>query len=139
MERAFVLPLSELIDRMTVTQIKTIMLKESTSDFNSELEKLKKDISSIINAKNHNIDGEFIQSIVILSQINLHIWNLKDQMQEHVDEPDEYLRLLKYAHQLNGYRNKVRNSILYFEGVEDKSLLRSNVETDGLNIDILKR
>ena len=54
-------------------------------------------------------------------------------MQENPQNEEEYLRLLKLSHQLNGFRNQLKNQLLLAEGISDKSQVRSNFETDGLN------
>ena len=136
-EREFQLALAELIDRMTITQIKSTLLETNSQDLVNEMQKLRKDVSAIIDEKNLKVDGTFVQSIIILAQMNLHIWHNKDEMQENIDQEETYLKLLKSAHQLNGYRNEMKNNILKIEGSTDESQIRSNFETDGLDINLL--
>lgn len=135
-ERQFLPPLAELIDRMTITQIKLALLRSGKKDFSTELKKLSHDIDLIIQENNILINSSVIQSVIILAQMNLHIWYNKDQMQSNLDNEAEYLRLLKLAHQLNGLRNQVKNSLLDLEGIQDQSQKRSNLETDGLDWNI---
>ena len=40
---------------------------------------------------------------------------------------------LKMAHQLNGYRNQIKNKLLTIENINDESQLRDNTEVDGLD------
>ena len=58
--------------------------------------------------------------IVLISQINLHIWKNKDLMQENLDNSEKYLSLLKLSHQLNGIRNRMKNYILEIEEIMTK-------------------
>ena len=60
--------------------------------------------------------------------MNLHIWNNKDLMQDNLENDEEYLKLLKLAHQLNGIRNKMKNQLLDIEGTKDESQKKSNFE-----------
>jgi hypothetical protein len=61
--------------------------------------------------------------------MNLHIWHNKDLMQ--TDET-RYNDLLKFAHQLNGIRNQMKNILMEETGDREKSAQRSNFNTDGL-------
>lgn len=131
--RQFLPPLSEIIDRMTVTQIKLNLLEHGKADFQSELQRLSNDIDMILDEKNIPASSELIYSIVMLSQLNLHIWQNKDEMQLNLENEPIYLSLLKRAHQLNGFRNQIKNRILLLEGIKDASQIRSNFETDGLD------
>jgi len=136
--RQFLPPMSELIDRLTVTQIKQNLLRDNLGDFSAEISKLTSDINLIINEKNIAASGELIRAIVMMSQINLHIWRNKDLMQENLENEPTYLTYLKKAHQMNGVRNLLKNYILGLEGISDASQLRSNFEVDGLewNMDL---
>jgi hypothetical protein len=136
-KRAFNLPLAELLDRLTITQIKLVMFSGDKSSYLSEIKKIEHDIDQIISENLISVDSALIKNIIALSQINLHIWNNKDQMQTVIDKEGEYLALLKFAHQLNGFRNKIKNKILLKEsGASEPSNQKSNFETDGLNLEI---
>jgi hypothetical protein len=130
--RQFLPTFAELIDRMTVTQIKLSLIENGKEDFRDELRKISHDLNNIINANEIPLNSELILTFINLSQLNLHIWNNKDKMQENLDNQDIYLQLLKVSHQLNGFRNQLKNKLLEVEGITDKSQLRSNFETDGL-------
>ena len=137
-QRQFLPPMAELIDRMTVTQIKLVLSKNNKDSFIQEISKLEHDIDLILDSNNLTLDARLIRIIIILSQMNLHIWNNKDKMQDKLkdNKEKEYLDLLKLSHQLNGFRNRMKNSLLEIEDVQDKSQIRSNFETDGLDWDI---
>ena len=133
----FNLPLAELLDRLTITQIKLILHSGEKSSYRSEIIKLEHDINLILNGEDILVDATFIKNIVALSQINFHIWNNKDEMQLNLGDDEKYLNLLKLAHQLNGYRNKIKNYILSKESTSnERSNIKSNFETDGLMLDI---
>ena len=126
--RKFVLPAAELIDRLAVDQIKEMLFDDNKS-MTEEIEKLSHDIDMLIGEKKIVLDARLMRIIMVLSQINVHIWYLKDKMQENEDQYDE---LLKLAHQINGVRNRMKNLLLEEFGDKDKSLERSNFDTDGL-------
>jgi predicted ribosome quality control (RQC) complex YloA/Tae2 family protein len=126
--RKFVLPAAELLDRLSVDQIKE-MLFDNNSSITKEIDSLSHDIDLILSQKDVKLNARFIRIIMVLSQINVHIWYLKDKMQEDDERYDE---LLKLAHQINGVRNRMKNLLLEEFGDKEKSLLRSNFDTDGL-------
>ena len=134
--RQFLPPMSELIDRMTVTQIKLNLIENGKADFESELRRLSNDIDIILSEKNIPSSAELIHLIITLSQLNLYIWQNKDEMQLNLENESRYLELLKKSHQLNGFRNQIKNRILHLEGIVDASQTRSNFETDGLKFDL---
>lgn len=135
-ERQFLPPLAELLDRLTVTQIKQAILGDKNKDFANEIKKISNDIDIIISESNIKLDSNLIRIIVLISQINLHIWKNKDLMQENLNNNEKYLSLLKLSHQLNGIRNRMKNYILEIEGENDESQRKSNFETDNLDWDI---
>lgn len=130
--RLFLPPLSELIDRLTITQIKENLLIDESGDYFAEIKKLVNDLDLIISEKSVPLSGQLIRAVVMLSQINLHIWGNKDLMQENLENESKYLLYLKKAHQMNGVRNLIKNYLLELEGISDASQLRSNFEVDGL-------
>lgn len=128
-ERKFTLPLAELVDRMTIDQIKEVLLPNHRESFSQEMDKLGHDIDLIIEEKNIHMTSRFVRIIIALAQLNLHIWQNKERMQ---NEDENYLELLKFAHQLNGIRNQMKNFLLEETGDREKSAERSNFNTDGL-------
>ena len=133
--RQFVLPLSELIDRLTINHIKLVKTNVENSGYIDEINKISSDMDKLIVSNNMSLNAKIIRMIIILSQINLHIWNNKDEMQLNLDNEKEYMKFLKLSHQLNGIRNKIRNILLDEEGISDIGHVRSNFETDGLDWD----
>lgn len=136
--RQFVLPMAELIDRLTVDQIKEIKLTDTRESVRREMKQLSVDIDNLILEKNLKLDASVLRLVIALAQINVHIWNLKDQMKESPQRYDEFLRL---AHQLNGLRNQLKNRLLETAGDTARSAVRTNDETDGLRnweLDALK-
>jgi hypothetical protein len=126
--RKFVLPAAELLDRLSVDQIKE-MLFDDNSSVTKEIDDLSHDIDLILSEKEVKLNSRLLRIVMVISQINVHIWYLKDRMQEDEDRYDE---LLKLAHQINGVRNRMKNLLLEEFGDKEKSLVRSNFDTDGL-------
>ena len=130
-QRQFQLPLAELIDRLTVDQIKELLLENNKEDIASEINELEHDIDLIIKTKDIELSSHLIRIIIVLAQMNVHIWYNKDRMEEDPDGPN-YMPLLKLSHQLNGIRNQMKNMLLAVTGDKDGATVRSNFNTDGL-------
>ena len=129
-ERKFLTSIAELLDRLTVDQIKLIkMNKESRPSLTQEIKDIKDDLDMLIEKKKIKIDSEFLRIVASLSLINLYIWNLKDEMSQ---ENKDYDKKLKLAHQLNGIRNQLKNYLLDLSNDMNKASQRSNFGTDGL-------
>tara|TARA_B100000902_G_C27259683_1_gene889952 strand:+ start:773 stop:1177 length:405 start_codon:yes stop_codon:yes gene_type:complete len=126
--RKFVLPAAELIDRLAVDQIKEMLFDDNKS-ITEEIDKLSHDIDMLIQDKKIVLNSRLLRVLMVLSQINVHIWYIKDKMQ---DDEQRYDELLKLAHQINGVRNRMKNILLEEFGDKEKSLVRSNFDTDGL-------
>tara|TARA_Y100000816_G_C26098220_1_gene581515 strand:+ start:1589 stop:2020 length:432 start_codon:yes stop_codon:yes gene_type:complete len=128
--RKYKIPFSELVDRLTVDQIKLLKkMDDKKGSLKEEIKDVMYDIDTIINDKKILLNSDIIRMIIILSQINLHIWNLKDKMSENKDDYDKNLKL---AHQLNGIRNQIKNILLQITDELNQSSKRTNFETDGL-------
>lgn len=128
-ERQYMLPFAELIDRLTVDQIKEVLLSEDKQSYAQEMAKLAHDVDMIIEEKGLKLSSRLIRIIIALSQMNLHIWHNKELMQ---NDPEQYMDLLKLSHQLNGIRNRMKNLLIEEAGDREKSAIRTNFNTDGL-------
>lgn len=128
-ERLFLTPFAELIDRLTVDQIKEVLLPIGKESYAEEMRRLCHDIDLLVEERNMLISSRLLRIVVVLAQMNVHIWYLKDRMQEDGERYNEFLKL---AHQLNGIRNRMKNLLLEEAGEREKSAERSNFNTDGL-------
>ena len=127
-ERKYLPTLADLIDTLTIDQIKEIKL-ENKQSYALEMKKISHDIDVLISQKQIKLSARLIRMIIVIAQMNLFIWNNKDKMQE---DPKHYNDLLKLAHQLNGVRNRIKNLLLELSDDVEPSKKRTNVETDDL-------
>ena len=127
--RKYLPTFAELIDQLTVDQIKVVMFPTNKKQVCDEIKRIEHDIDLIMKNNNVVISVEILRSIIILSQVNLHIWHQKDEMQE---KPEKYQDLLKFAHQLNGIRNQMKNSIMERTNSTNGTGRKTNFNTDGL-------
>jgi hypothetical protein len=131
-EREFLLPLAELIDRLTIDQIKEVLLPKHKESFAQEIEKVTHDIDIIIDEKGLQLSSRLLRIVIVIAQMNLHIWYNKDQMEKNPDDHETYMYLLKLSHHLNGIKNRMKNLLLEETGDREKSLERTNFNIDGL-------
>jgi hypothetical protein len=127
--RKYLTPLAELIDRITIDQIKEVLLPDHKESVGKEMRDLMHDIDLLIEGRGIKLSARLIRIIIVVAQMNLHIWHNKDQMRK---DPEKYSELLKLAHQLNGIRNQMKNLLLQEAGDKEKSARRTNFDTDGL-------
>ena len=102
--------LSELIDRLSIAQLKEVFIPEHKEEYAQEISDICHDIQLIID-KCDNINVEIIRAIVVLSQMNLHIWHNESKVRR--GDKDGNLHL---THGLNGIRNTAINKIMDIVG-----------------------
>ena len=69
--RKYLPTLSELIDRLSIAQLKEVFISEHKQEYAQEIEDIIHDINILL-PQSSEIDGEMIRAIVVLSQMNLH-------------------------------------------------------------------
>jgi hypothetical protein len=100
--------LSELIDRLSIAQLKENFISEHRNEYSEEISNLVHDINVIIQEnKEKPITGEFIRARVVLSQMNLHIWHNESNYRKGIKDGNN----LELTHGLNGIRNTAKNII----------------------------
>ena len=72
--RKYLPTLSELIDRLSIVQLKEVFIAEHKDEYAKEISEILHDIELTLKEKDAIIDSETIRAIVVLSQMNLHIW-----------------------------------------------------------------
>lgn len=107
MERKYLPTFSELIDRLSIVQLKEVFITEHKEDYSKEIEDIQHDIQLILDMNNGKINGQTIRGIVVLSQMNLHIWHNESNYRKGIKEGNN----LELTHGLNGIRNTAKNKI----------------------------
>ena len=100
--------LGELIDRLSIHQLKEVFIPENKDNYAKEMKDMVHDIELILKEKDGKIDGEFIRAVIVLSQMNAHIW-YNESMVRKGDRGSDNLML---THGLNGIRNTAVNKIM---------------------------
>ena len=128
-KRQVLVSFSELLDRLTINQIKEVLIPEHRASYAEEIRQLMHDIDLIIEEKGIKLTARFIRLIIILAQINLHIWRTKETM---MNDPGSFEASMKFAHQLNGIRNQTKNLLMEEADSKDFTGKRTNINTDNL-------
>lgn len=103
------LDLGELIDRLSILQIKEMLFDGDFSDVISDFEH---DIDRLYREHDIKLTANLIRQIVLIAQANLHIWLLKDEMGKEEDE-EKYNVMLKLSQDFNNcIKNSIKNMLL---------------------------
>jgi len=105
-ERKYLPTLSELIDRLSIVQLKEVFISEHKEEYSQEIKDIVHDIQLILD-KSEGIDAETIRAIVVLAQMNLHIWHNESNYRKGIKDGND----LELTHGLNGIRNVAKNKI----------------------------
>ena len=110
--RKYLPTLAELIDRLSIVQLKEVFITEHKKEYAKEIADVVHDIDCILNEENIKLTAEDIRSIVVLSQMNLHIWHNESNYRKGIKDGND----LELTHGLNGIRNTAKNKIQEKDG-----------------------
>ena len=97
MNRKYLPTLSELIDRLSIVQLKEVFITEHKSEYSKEIKDILHDIQLVLDEKGGSINAETIRAIVVLSQMNLHIWHNESNYRKGIKDGNN----LELTHGLN--------------------------------------
>ena len=106
-DRKYLPTLSELVDRPSIVQLKEVFIPEHKGEYSKEISDIVHDIQSILNEGDVVVTAEVIRAIVVLSQMNLHIWHNESNYRKGIKDGNN----LELTHGLNGVRNTAKNKI----------------------------
>lgn len=107
-DRKYLPTFAELLDRMTICQLKAIFIPENKDAYDKEISDIKHDIDQIISERDVNVSAEMIQAICVVMLSNRYIWENESKCRSGTDQD---LSLLKLTHSINGVRNVAKNVI----------------------------
>jgi len=105
-ERKYLHTLGDLIDRLSIVQLKEVFITEHKEEYSKEIADIVHDIQIILNESDATITAETVRAIVVVSQMNLHIWHNESAYRRGMKEGN-----LALTHGLNGIRNTGKNKI----------------------------
>ena len=109
--RKYLPTLGELIDRLSIVQLKEVKIPQHKEEYAQEISEIVHDINEILKEK-PPVDGDFIRAVVVVSQMNSHIWYNEDNARNGEDVGNK----LMLTHGLNGIRNTAKNKIQELDG-----------------------
>ncbi len=104
--RKYLPTLSELIDRLSIAQLKEVFIPEHKSLYAQEIADICHDIELILDDADA-LSADTVRAIVVLSQMNLHIWHNESNYRKGIKDGNN----LELTHGLNGIRNTAKNKI----------------------------
>jgi hypothetical protein len=111
-ERKYLPTLSELIDRLSIVQLKEVFIAEHKAEYGQEIKDIVNDIQILLDENKGVVTAETIRAIVVLSQMNLHIWHNESNYRKGIRDGNN----LELTHGINGIRNTAKNKIQEVNG-----------------------
>ena len=105
-QRKYLPTLGELIDRLSIHQLKEVFISEHKEEYAKEISDMIHDIDIILKENEGKVTGEIVRAIIVLSQMNLHIWHNESEVRKGTGDGN-----LELTHGLNGIRNTAKNII----------------------------
>ena len=105
-ERKYLPTLSDLVDRLTIVQLKMIFIPERRKEYKDERELILHDIDSILDGLDHKLNARSIMAITMIQLTNRCIWESESKARAGGNEQD---KLLRFTHSINGVRNTAKN------------------------------
>ena len=106
-ERKYLPTLAELIDRLSISQLKEVFIADHKSEYAKEIDEIVHDIELILSQTDGRLTGEQVRAIVVLAQMNLHIWHNESNYRKGIKDGNN----LELTHGINGIRNTAKNKI----------------------------
>ena len=98
--RKYLPTVSDLIDRLSIIQLKEIFILEHKEEYAQEIKDIVHDLDEL------GLNGGMIRAIIVLAQMNLHIWHNETEYRAGEGKGN-----LELTHGLNGIRNTAKNKI----------------------------
>lgn len=107
MERKYLPTLSELIDRLSIVQLKAIFIDEHRDAYKEEIALIESDIDLLLSQRaDYKLSARDIRAILGIMLTNRFIWENEAKARAGSSEQDHLLRL---THSVNGQRNTAKN------------------------------
>jgi hypothetical protein len=106
-ERKYLHTLGDLVDRLSIVQLKEVFIPEHKQEYSEEIAAIVHDIQLILEEKDVVVTADVIRAIVVVSQMNLHIWHNESNYRRGIKDGNN----LELTHGLNGIRNTAKNVI----------------------------
>jgi len=108
-KRRYLPSLSDLIDRMSIDQLKEVRIPEHKAAYAQEIKDIMYDIDLFLDEIPVALNADIIRNIIILAHYNNHIWYNESEARKGNKDGSKLL----LSHSLNGVRNRAKNNIEY--------------------------
>ncbi len=105
--RKYLPTLAELLDRLSIVQLKEWMIPEHRKEYEEEIKLLLHDIDLILQTEKPIITADTLRAIIVMGQTNLNIWKNEANFRKGIDTGND----LELTHSLNALRNTAKNKI----------------------------
>ncbi len=129
---------SELIDLLSIIQMKAIFIPEKKDAYQSEIGDILHDLDEVIKERDIRISAKMIHGILVIALANRYIWENESNARQGKKQDLDKLRI---THSINGVRNTAKNiiSVEIGERVDLKvDCLAAELDEDLQNWDIFK-
>lgn len=103
--------LAELIDRLSIVQLKEIFIPEHAAEYAEERALIEHDIDLLLAGR--ALDARTIRAVQVVMLANRVIWENESKARAGGSDQD---KLLKFTHSINGVRNRAKNLIAEMDG-----------------------
>lgn len=110
-DRKWLPSLNELIDRLSIVQLKEVFIPEHAAEYAAEKELLLHDIDLLLDGR--AMDARTLHAIQLVMLSNRVIWENESKARAGGSDQD---KLLKFTHSINGVRNRAKNIIAEMDG-----------------------
>lgn len=107
-DRVYLPTLPELIDRMSIVQLKSIFIGARKAEYDVEIGLIEQDINSILADKDYRLTAQDVRAIIVTSIANRFIWENESKARAGGSDQDA---LLKTTHSINGVRATAKNRL----------------------------
>lgn len=106
-DRKYLPTLSELVDRLSIVQLKAIFINEHRVAYKEEIALIEHDIDMLLGERpDYRLSAKDIRAILAIMLTNRFIWENESKARAGGSEQDH---LLKLTHSVNGQRNTAKN------------------------------
>ena len=111
-QRKYLPTLGDLVDRLSILQLKEIFIKEHKEEYAKEIQDILYDIDIILEEGNYKINARTIRAISLLSQTNLSIWLNESNIRKGISGENNLI----LTHGINSCRGFYKNIIQEITG-----------------------
>ena len=121
-ERKYLPTFAELVDRLTICQLKAIHIPDKRAQYMQEMADIESDLDVLLQEQfdslGKSITGTEVRAIAAVMLTNAAIWQNESAVRngDAKDDPMVTLNRLRFTHSCNGARNTAKNRLAKWSG-----------------------